>query len=452
MEKEVKVISPNELTKRMESLNEKEKRYFKMMRSKYGVLYLKAKPGVAKSAIALSIAKKMGFNYVDLRLSMADETDMQFPNLQFMEDIGGHVIQYAIPEWAYLANQRPTLIHFEELNRAPQAVRNAALKILLEREIGIGFKFNDNVFMMASGNLGEDDNTDVEEFDAALNNRLITYEHDLSADEWLNWASTNGNIHPDILTFIKINPDKLYVNPTADAKVPSYATPRSWEMLSRYIVENYGGGGKTDDKGNVIMDGDTNEPEFFTDGYLIKKIYFENIKRNGVEEKVDYPKGKYVIATDASGKKIRGWGERREYIDDIEIVGRSYLGETFRPFHRYIVDSIQINIHDILKDYPKYEEEIKNFRRDRYSELLVTLDEISIPKMKPIEVANLIKFLKVIDPDERYGYILRLVDFGDTKYSSDGGIQNANVKKVLLAFKSDLAKMKDQNKDNRDDR
>jgi hypothetical protein len=37
---------------------------------------------------------------------------------------------------------------------------------LLEREIGTAFKFNDNVLMMSSGNLGDEDGTDVEEFDS----------------------------------------------------------------------------------------------------------------------------------------------------------------------------------------------------------------------------------------------------------------------------------------------
>ena len=142
---------------------------------------------------------------------------------------------YAVPRWAYEANQRPTLIHFEELNRAPQFVRNAALQILLEREIG-EFKFNSNVIMMASGNLGDEDGTDVEEFDSALNNRLIHINHTLAVDEWIGDFATD-NCHKLITSFIKAHPEQMYK--TSDNS-KAYATPRSWTMLSEFIVCNYG--------------------------------------------------------------------------------------------------------------------------------------------------------------------------------------------------------------------
>ncbi len=226
-----------EMLESLEFLTPKEKKYFAIMWAKYGVLYITSKPGVAKSAIGRSIAEKMGFRYLDMRLSMSDESDFKYP---YLEDatVDGKVLKvsgYAVPRWAYEANQKPTLIHFEELNRAPQFVRNAALQILLEREIG-EFKFNDNVIMMASGNLGDEDGTDVEEFDSALNNRLIHISHSLGVDEWLgDFASEN--CHKLITSFIKAHPEQMYK--TSD-NTKGYATPRSWTMLSKFITKNYG--------------------------------------------------------------------------------------------------------------------------------------------------------------------------------------------------------------------
>ena len=140
-------------------LTPKQQLYFRIMYAKSGVLFLTAEPGVAKSAIMRTIAKKLGFQYFDVRLSMVDEIDVGlFPYRKEMEiDLESDdkemvkkiisVMSYAIPEWAWESNQKPTIIHFEELNRAPLAVRNAALQILLERSIGTSFKFNNNVFM-----------------------------------------------------------------------------------------------------------------------------------------------------------------------------------------------------------------------------------------------------------------------------------------------------------------
>jgi hypothetical protein len=231
-------VMPSAIRERISLLTARERKYFMTMWPKSGVLYITSKPGIAKSAISRSIADKMGFRYMDLRLSMADETDFKFPFLKEADADGKNikVSGYAVPEWAYEANQQPTVIHFEELNRAPQFVRNAALQILLERQIG-DFKFNDTVLMMASGNLGDEDGTDVEEFDNALNNRLVHYNHTLSATEWVDNFGKD-NIHSVILSYIKAYPEKLYQNPTENTK--AFATPRSWTFLSDFIVQNFG--------------------------------------------------------------------------------------------------------------------------------------------------------------------------------------------------------------------
>lgn len=231
-------VTLQSLRDRTATLTPRERKYFMTMWPKSGVLYITSKPGIAKSAIARSIADKMGFRYMDIRLSMADETDFKFPFLKDEKFDGKNVrvSGYAVPEWAFESNQQPTIIHFEELNRAPQFVRNAALQILLERQIG-DFKFNDTVLMMASGNLGDEDGTDVEEFDNALNNRLVHYNHTLSATEWIDNFGKD-NIHSVVLSYIKSYPEKLYQNPTENTK--AFATPRSWTFLSDFIVKNFG--------------------------------------------------------------------------------------------------------------------------------------------------------------------------------------------------------------------
>jgi len=120
------------------TLTPNQKKYFRMMYGQSGVLFLTAEPGVAKSAIMRRIADKLGFQYFDVRLSMVDEIDVGlFPFREEMEiDVESadkqmvkkiiSVMSYAIPRWAFNANQKPTLIHFEELNRAPLALVNTS--------------------------------------------------------------------------------------------------------------------------------------------------------------------------------------------------------------------------------------------------------------------------------------------------------------------------------------
>lgn len=232
-------MMPQEMAEKLSTLTEKERKYFSIMWAKYGVLNITSKPGVAKSAIGKSIAEKMGFRYMDIRLSMVDETDVGlYPSVNDIE-VDGKVVKcldFVVPRWAVEANKQPTIIHFEELNRASQQVRNAALQILLERQIGTDFKFNGNVLMMSSGNLGDEDGTDVEEFDSALNNRLVHINHTLSVDEWIKDFAME-NCHKLITSFIKAHPEQMY---KASENTKAYATPRSWTMLSEFIVANFG--------------------------------------------------------------------------------------------------------------------------------------------------------------------------------------------------------------------
>ena len=231
---------PDIILSKMENLTERERLYFMMMWPKSGVLYITSKPGIAKSAISRGIADTLGFKYLDIRLSMVDETDVGlYPSVSEIDVETGKVkcLDFVVPRWAIEANKQPTIIHFEELNRASIQVRNAALQILLERQIGTEFRFNDTVLMISSGNLGDEDGTDVEEFDNALNNRLIHYSHTLSSDEWIN-NFAKERVHSTIVSYIRAYPEKLYQNPTENSK--AYATPRSWTFLSEFICKNFG--------------------------------------------------------------------------------------------------------------------------------------------------------------------------------------------------------------------
>jgi hypothetical protein len=219
-----------------QTLTPREQLYFRVMWGKSGVLYIQSKPGVAKSAISRAIARKMGYRYMDLRLSMVDETDVGlYPSVDTVD--GVKCLDFVVPRWAIEANKQPTVIHFEELNRASLQVRNAALQILLERQIGINFRFNENVLMMSSGNIGDEDGTDVEEFDNALNNRLVHFKHTLGAQEWID-EFARENVHSVVTSYIRAFPERLYQDPTENTR--AYATPRSWTFLSDFIVSNFG--------------------------------------------------------------------------------------------------------------------------------------------------------------------------------------------------------------------
>lgn len=359
-------------SKNFEKLTKKQKKYFRMMYGQSGVLFLTAEPGVAKSAIMRRIAEKLGFQYFDIRLSMVDEIDVGlFPYRNEMEiDLEDgddnttkkiiSVMSYAIPEWAYLANQRPTIIHFEELNRAPLAVRNAALQILLERAIGTTFKFNSNVYMVSSGNLGEMDGTDIEEFDRALNNRLIHYKHSLTLPEWIEDFATE-NVHPVIINFLKSNEEHFLhsYDEKRSKNQESYATPRSWTFLSNYIVRNYG------------MNSSIND-----------------------------------------------------FIDDVRELGASYIGDGANSrFIRYLDESLKFGILDLLNRYDEIKDQLKDLTRDKKSELLNSLKQKNIMDLNAKQKENVKRFILTVSEDEAVAYILKILD-DEYKYMKVNDAEN----------------------------
>lgn len=337
-------LMPSDMLDKFNGLVDMEKTYFSIMWPKYGVLNITSKPGIAKSAIGKSIADKMGFFYKDIRLTMIDETDVGlYPSVSELELNGEMVkcLDFVVPRWAIEANTRPTIIHFEELNRASQQVRNAALQILLERQIG-EFKFNDNVLMMSSGNLGDEDNTDVEEFDAALNNRLIHIDHSLSVEAWLeNFAKPN--VHPLITRFIEVHPEHLY---KVKEGAKAYATPRSWTMLSEYLIANFGF--------------DSTPAEFINSLRLVASGY---------------------VGTTSAIK-----------------------------FIQHCEDSLAITIEDIINNYPKVKKDLSKYNRDKNTELLFSLKEKDIDKLNNEQVDNVISFLKTIGDDEITAYLVWVID------------------------------------------
>lgn len=369
-------------------LSEREQTYFNIMDAKAGVLYITSRPGLAKSSIAREIARIMGYQYVDIRLSIADETDFGMPKLKEMtvDGIVYDVHNMTVPGWAIKANSKPTIIHFEELNRCSLNVRNACLGVLLERTIGPDFKFNGDVLMIASGNLGEEDGTDTEEFDAALNNRLIHVKHDLLAPEWIEQFA-KYSVHPLIVGFIKSHPEYLYKKDGSDnGEMPkAFATPRTWTHLSEFILNTLG-------------------------------------REDQMDNKFDIPQIQKLLSGDGDTKMG---------------IGGAYIGTSIRKFITYLTETMNLTLDNILDDFPKYKNRLLEVNRDKRSELLAQLQEKDLKKLKAKQVKNLVSFLNEVDEDERAGFLTYIID-----KRVDEEVEEPE-KTILLSFKNLITKISD---------
>ena len=219
-------------------LNPKTIELWDMIEAKMGVVMLRGRAGVAKSATCKFIADNVMYNgkplkFIDLRLSQMDETDFGFPYRKPSDKYDFEVMNFALPSWFNEAIREPVLINFEELNRCSQDVQNAALEILNERTLH-GKKLPDHVFMIATGNMGDEDGCAVQEFDNALINRLIMVDFELSYEEWCKYYA-NENVLSHIVDFLGDNKEKHFYSLKEyldNNEGKPFATPRSWTNLS----------------------------------------------------------------------------------------------------------------------------------------------------------------------------------------------------------------------------
>jgi hypothetical protein len=355
-----------------------------------GVLYLKGKPGIGKTAVFRSMAEKNGWDIEDIRLAQIDETEVAgMPRIN-KHDINGveiEVMTYAVPEYLIEANEKaergiPTLIVFDEINRAPLAVRNAALKLLNERECG-KLKLHPLVYMVALGNLGDADGCEVEELDMAMNGRMIHQVFDMPLEMWKR-DFADKNVHPLVVSFLEANRTHLYKNDLLvdgenESETQAYASHRSWTNLSNLLIKTYG--------------------------------------------------------FDSSPQEI---------VPLASVIAGSYVGGSAVRFIKYLGEVSALTINDILKDWKKikstYEKMVEN-NRDKKSELIGELKKIEVKKLSIKQVENLVSFLETIDPDEQIAYLNSLLENGG-QLSVQEIKKNNDLQKLLKPFKPIFKKVR----------
>lgn len=225
-----------------QALTKEEMGLFELMNTQYLVPFIKGAAGIGKTSILETIAKKLGMIYIDLRLPTIDDVDMGLYPVVNRKEIANQNInklEHAAPEWAVLPLENPKqnyLIVCEELNRANPSVRNAAMGVLLERRVGWSIKLGSNVFMAATGNLGDKDGTEVEELDFAQKDRFIIIERKPDFSSWVD-DFAKGRVHPDIIKYLEHKPGQFYP-PLEEQKDDAILTPRKWTGFSDYIIAN----------------------------------------------------------------------------------------------------------------------------------------------------------------------------------------------------------------------
>lgn len=180
-------------------------------------------PGVGKSSLIREICETHRIPLVDVRLAQLDPTDLRGIPVPNRDE---RLVEWFPP--AFLPREGKGILFLDELDKAPVAVKNAALQLVLDRRVG-DYVLPAEWRIVAAGNR-EGDNALSIPMGTALANRMIHLHVEADSKGWVRWARVKG-LADDIIAFIQFRPDLLH----AVTKETAFPSPRTWEMLSRLI-------------------------------------------------------------------------------------------------------------------------------------------------------------------------------------------------------------------------
>jgi len=182
-------------------------------------------PGVGKSSLVAQIAKEKNMNFIDLRLSLLDPTDLR--GIPFFNSEDKSAV-WAKPEFFPPSDSKEYGILFlDEINSAPPTIQAAAYQLILDRKIG-EYTLPVNYAIIAAGNK-ETDRGVTYRMPTPLANRFVHLDFDLDFDSWKTWAY-KANIDYRIISYLNYKKEDLFVfDPSSSKK--AFATPRSWSFV-----------------------------------------------------------------------------------------------------------------------------------------------------------------------------------------------------------------------------
>ncbi len=189
-------------------------------------------PGVGKSSLIRQISSDKSMEFIDLRLSLLDPTDLR--GIPFFDAANKSAV-WAKPEFLPDSNtQAYGILFLDEINSAPPTIQAAAYQLILDRKIG-EYTLPANYAIVAAGNY-ESDRGVTYRMPTPLANRFVHLDFDLDFTEWKSWAY-ESKIDARIISFLSYKPQNLFTF-DAKAKEKSFATPRSWSFVNDILNSN----------------------------------------------------------------------------------------------------------------------------------------------------------------------------------------------------------------------
>jgi hypothetical protein len=184
-------------------------------------------PGIGKSTLVEQFAHEVGLDVVTLL-----GTQLAPEDLIGVPQIVEHKSRFCPPE--QIARDDAYLLFLDELNASSTEVQKAFYSLIHDRRLG-AYRLHHDSVVIGAGNR-QQDQAITRQMSSALINRMVHVELQPNVKDWMDWAGRN-NIHPDVIEYLKLRPEQLFVQPPKTQE--PFSTPRSWHILSD-CLKSYG--------------------------------------------------------------------------------------------------------------------------------------------------------------------------------------------------------------------
>lgn len=202
--------------------------------------------GTGKSSLLSTLAKALPNHtpcYFDC--TTKDLGDITIPDISRLDNGTGYVTYLTNEELGAHADT-PIILMIDEYGKANPAVKNALLRLMLERKIG-SYTLHPDSIVFATTNLGAEGVGDLLPPHARNRMTVVTSRKPTSM-EWIEWGIQNGVDHT-LLSWVKDNPNVM--QPFDEVRDPetnpyiyhpqqqraAFVTPRSLEAASDWLKQ-----------------------------------------------------------------------------------------------------------------------------------------------------------------------------------------------------------------------
>ena len=203
--------------------------------------------GTGKSSLLSTLSKELASSHLPCYFDCTtkDLGDITIPDIAKLDNGSGYVT-YLTNEELGAHSDKPIILMIDEYGKANPAVKNALLRLMLERKIG-SYTLHPDSIIFATTNLGAEGVGDLLP-PHARNRMTVVTSRKPTAMEWIEWGIQNGVEHT-MLSWVKDNPHSMQSfeevrDPESNPYIyhpqqqrAAFVTPRSLEAASDWLKQ-----------------------------------------------------------------------------------------------------------------------------------------------------------------------------------------------------------------------